>query len=187
MARDLGVALSELVGSGALSKRIDASKYVDERRGLLTLKDILDELEKPGRDPRAQFEEVGFDPNVTALEHVKEGMLLSGVVTNVTAFGAFVDIGVHQDGLVHVSELAHRFVKDPAEVVKVGERCKVRVIKVDLERRRIGLSIKQASAPPAPSPKPQQPSQPQKGGARPQPAPRKPPEPFNNPFAKLRK
>src|SRR5581483_2672446 len=132
MARDLGVALSDLVGS-ALSKRIDASKYVDERRGLLTLKDILDELEKPGRDPRAQFEEVGFDPDVTA-------------------FGAFVDVGVHQDGLVHVSELAHRFVKDPAEVVKVGERVRVKVIKLDLERRRIGLSIKQASAPPAPSP-----------------------------------
>jgi uncharacterized protein len=188
MARDLGVGLSELVGSAALSKRIDASKYVDERRGLPTLKDILDELEKPGRDPRAQFEEVGFDPNVTALEHVKEGMLLAGVVTNVTAFGAFVDIGVHQDGLVHVSELAHRFVKDPAEVVKVGERVKVRVLKVDLERRRIGLSIKQTSAPPSPSPKPPQPSQPpQKSGPRPQPAPRKPPEPFNNPFAKLRK
>jgi uncharacterized protein len=205
MARDLGVALRELVGSAALARKIDAQKYVDERRGLPTLKDILDELEKPGRDPRAQFEEVGFDPNVTALEHVKEGMVLAGVVTNVTQFGAFVDVGVHQDGLVHVSELAHRFVKDPAEVVKVGERVRVKVIKLDLERRRIGLSIKQTSAPPARTEPPrsgppqggrppQQQGKPQPGQQQgrppqqnrsPQRAPEKKPEPFNNPFAKL--
>src|SRR5205814_1986193 len=114
----------------------------DERRGLPTVSDILEELEKPGRDPRAQFEEAGFNPDVTEFAHVKEGMLLSGVVTNVTQFGAFVDLGVHQDGLVHISELAARFVKDPAEVVKVGERVKVVVIKVDEARRRIGLSMK---------------------------------------------
>jgi uncharacterized protein len=190
MAKDLGVDVKGLVGSKDLAKKIDASKYVDERRGLPTLKDIVDELGQPGRDPRAEFEEVGFDPDITAFEHVKEGMVLAGVITNVTQFGAFVDIGVHQDGLVHVSELAHRFVKDPAEVAKVGDRVKVRVIKVDAERRRIGLSIKQASAPPqaaAPSqPRPQQQQQqqrPQQKGGAPQKPAQKKPEPFNNPFA----
>jgi uncharacterized protein len=147
MARDLGVAVKQLVGNGELAKHIDASKYIDERRGLPTLKDIVEELERPGRDPRAQFAEVGFDPDVTELAHVKEGMKLNGVVTNVTAFGAFVDIGVHQDGLVHVSELANRFVKDPAEVVKVGQRVRVLVLKIDAARRRIGLSLKRAKEP----------------------------------------
>jgi uncharacterized protein len=200
MAADLGVDVQGLVGNQALAKKVDIARYVDERRGLPTLKDILGELEKPGRDPRAEFEEVGFNPDVTEFEHVKEGMMLAGVVTNVTQFGAFVDVGVHQDGLVHVSELAHRFVKDPAEVVKVGERVKVRVTKVDAERRRIGLSIKQASAPPQPQGQAQQqqrgaaPSQQQrpgggpprqggggpKGPQQPKPAPK---QPFNNPFA----
>jgi uncharacterized protein len=199
MAQDLGVDVKGLVGNKELTKKIDLSKYVDDKRGLPTLKDILNELEKPGRDPRAEFEDVGFDPNVTELEHVKEGMVLKGVVTNVTQFGAFVDIGVHQDGLVHVSELAHRFVKDPAEVVKVGERVTVKVVKVDLARRRIGLSIKAAQAAPAPSGKPhqQQPGQQRSNGngsagaghgpRRPSgPAPVAPPQkqqPFNNPFA----
>jgi uncharacterized protein len=159
MAKDLGVDVNALVGNRELLKKIELPKYVDARRGLPTLKDILGELEKPGRDPRAEFEEVGFDPSVTEFEHVKEGMLLQGVVTNVTQFGAFVDVGVHQDGLVHVSELAHRFVKDPSEVVKVGDRVKVKVLNVDAQRRRIGLSVKQASAPPSPPPKPQQQAQ----------------------------
>jgi uncharacterized protein len=194
MAKDLGVDVKGLVGNKDLTKKIDIARYVDERRGLPTLKDILSELEKPGRDPRAEFEEVGFNPDVTEFDHVREGMVLQGVITNVTQFGAFVDVGVHQDGLVHVSELAHRFVKDPAEVVKVGERVKVKVVKVDGERRRIGLSIKQASAPaaggatgaPAPSSSagprpPQNRNQPRS----PQPQPQKPPPktPFNNPFA----
>jgi uncharacterized protein len=191
MAKDLGVDVKGLVGNKELTKKIDIARYVDERRGLPTLKDILAELEKPGRDPRAEFEEVGFNPDVTEFEHVREGMILQGVVTNVTQFGAFVDVGVHQDGLVHVSELAHRFVKDPAEVVKVGERVKVKVMKVDGERRRIGLSIKQASAPAASSGSapPAAPGQPQRkpdprGPRPPQPA-QKPPAktPFNNPFA----
>jgi uncharacterized protein len=194
MARDLGVDVQGIVGRAELVKKIDPNKYVDERRGLLTLKDILDELTKPGRDPRAEFEAVGFDPDVTEFEHVKEGMVLNGVVTNVTQFGAFVDVGVHQDGLVHVSELAHRFIKDPAEVVKVGDRVKVKVVKVDGERRRIGLSVKQATLPPAPSGKPQPsstgPSQPPpRKGPPGAPPPRKGPPPapaktpFNNPFA----
>jgi uncharacterized protein len=127
-----------------------------------------------------------FNDGVDDIKDLVEGMVLEGTVSNVAQFGAFVDLGVHQDGLVHVSELAHRFVKDPAEVVKVGERVKVKVLKVDAERRRIGLSIKQASAPPtavAPAPrKPDGPRPPQKG---PPPQKAKPPEktPFNNPFA----
>ena len=193
MARDLGVDVRGLVGRGDMVSKIDAARYVDERRGLPTLEDILGELVKPGRDPRAEFEEVGFDPTVTAFEHVKEGMVLAGVVTNVTQFGAFVDVGVHQDGLVHVSELAHRFVKDPAEVVKVGDRVKVRVLKVDAERRRIGLSVKQAAAPaptPPTAPRPPSPKGPSPKGPSPKgPPPKKPSAPppgktpFNNPFA----
>ncbi|MDB4969629.1 MAG: RNA-binding transcriptional accessory protein [Myxococcales bacterium] len=158
MAKDLGVDVQGLVGRTDMVSKIDVAKYVDERRGLPTLKDILGELIKPGRDPRAEFEEVGFDPSVTEFDHVRDGMVLQGVVTNVTQFGAFIDVGVHQDGLVHVSEIAHRFVKDPAEVLKVGDRVKVKVVKVDVERRRIGLSIKQATLPNAAGEKGSQPS-----------------------------
>src|SRR5262249_19719152 len=189
MAKDLGVDVRGLVGRTDMVSKIEAGKYVDERRGLPTLKDILGELTKPGRDPRAEFEEVGFDPSVTEFEHVKEGMLLQGVVTNVTQFGAFVDVGVHQDGLVHVSELAHRFVKDPAEVVKVGDRVKVKVLNVDGQRRRIGLSIKQATGAPAtpPSgPRPPSGGPPRRDDRGPK-GPKAPPPPaktpFNNPFA----
>jgi uncharacterized protein len=151
MAKDLGVEVSGLVGHSEVVRKIDIRKYVDERRGEPTLRDILTELEKPGRDPRQVFEETKFREDVTEIAHLQEGMVLDGIITNVTAFGAFVDIGVHQDGLVHVSELSHRFVKDPAEVAKVGDRVKVRVLNVERDRKRIGLSIKQASAPPAPS------------------------------------
>jgi uncharacterized protein len=146
MADDLGVDVASLVGRPDLVQRLQLARYVDERRGEPTVRDILVELEKPGRDPREAFEEVGFRDDVTEFEHLKEGMVLAGVVTNVTAFGAFVDLGVHQDGLVHVSELANRFVRDPATVVKVGDRVRVKVIRIDAERRRIGLSIKQAPA-----------------------------------------
>lgn len=152
MAGDLGVSVKELVGNSEQIKRIELSRYVDDRRGEPTLRDILVELEKPGRDPRKEFEEVGFNPDVTEVSHLKEGMVLNGVVTNVTNFGAFVDVGVHQDGLVHVSELSHRFVKDPAEAVKVGDRVKVRVLKVELDRMRVGLSIKAATEPPKAEP-----------------------------------
>jgi uncharacterized protein len=189
MARDLGVDVRGLVGNGALARRLELGRYVDERRGLPTLRDVVGELEKPGRDPRAEFEEIGFDPDVTEFEHLKEGMLLAGVVTNVTQFGAFVDVGVHQDGLVHVSELAHRFVKDPAEVVKVGERVRVKVIKVDAQRRRIGLSIKAASAPPTPQPKAPTQTKTQTKTPETKSKPKTPPSetkaktPFNNPFA----
>ncbi|HRR33611.1 MAG TPA: Tex family protein [Kiritimatiellia bacterium] len=148
MAADLGVELSELVGNSARVDKIDISKYVSESVGEPTLRDIIAELKKPGRDPRATFEKPAFRDDVTEFEHVKEGMVLEGIVTNVTAFGAFVDIGVHQDGLVHVSELSDRFVRDPAEVVKAGDKLKVRVLSVDKARRRIALSAKtQPSAP----------------------------------------
>ncbi len=167
MARDLGVDVGGLVGNSNLVRNIDLSRYVTDEVGEPTLRDIAAELEKPGRDPRERFEETGFRDDVTEIAHLEEGMILQGVITNVTAFGAFVDVGVHQDGLVHVSELAHRFVKDPSEVVRAGERVKVKVIKVDRERKRIGLSIKQASTPPAraaaPPPSPQQRQQQQQG------------------------
>jgi len=145
MARDLRIEPQKLVGRSELVKRIDIERYIDDRRGLPTLHDIVHELEKPGRDPRAEFEEIGFNPQITEFEQVQSGMVMNGVVTNVTQFGAFVDIGVHQDGLVHISELANRFVRDPAEVVRVGDRVKVKVLQVEAARRRISLSIKQAT------------------------------------------
>jgi uncharacterized protein len=142
MAQDLGVELSALIGNASLIDRIPLARYVSDAAGEPTVRDIIAELKKPGRDPRATFEKPAFRDDVTAFEHVQEGMVLEGVVTNVTAFGAFVDIGVHQDGLVHVSELSDRFIRDPAEVVKAGDRLKVRVIGVDQARRRIALSAK---------------------------------------------
>jgi uncharacterized protein len=146
MAKDLGVELPALIGSAALVDRIPLATYVSDAVGEPTLRDIIAELKKPGRDPRATFEKPAFRDDVTEFEHVKEGMVLEGVVTNVTAFGAFVDIGVHQDGLVHVSELSDRFIREPSEVVKTGDRLKVRVLSVDKARRRIALSAKSQAA-----------------------------------------
>ncbi len=148
MAKDLGKPVETLVGSAELAAQVPLDRYVDEARGLgrPTLEDIVAELEKPGRDPRAGFEPPRFRDDVRSIDDLKAGMQLEGVVTNVTAFGAFVDVGVHQDGLVHISELADRFVKDPAQVVKVGERLQVRVLSVDSERRRIALSARSLRA-----------------------------------------
>ncbi|HZF51241.1 MAG TPA: Tex family protein [Polyangiaceae bacterium] len=146
IAADLGVPVASLVGDTKLIDRIDPGRYVSGDVGHFTLGDIVSELKKPGRDPRATFEPPKFRDDVRTLEDLKPGMELEGVVTNVTAFGAFVDVGVHQDGLVHVSQLADRFVKDPAEVVKVGEKIKVRVLEVDLERKRISLTAKKGGA-----------------------------------------
>jgi len=151
MAADLGVALTELIGNAELVDRIPLSKYISGTVGEPTLRDIVLELKKPGRDPRATFEKPAFREDVTEFEHVKEGMVLEGIVTNVTAFGAFVDIGVHQDGLVHVSELSDRFIRDPSEAVKAGDKLKVRVLNVDKARRRIALSAKTPSAGPRPA------------------------------------
>ncbi|MBI2376697.1 MAG: RNA-binding transcriptional accessory protein [Deltaproteobacteria bacterium] len=142
IARDRGLPLRELVGQPDRVRSIDARRYVSDEVGLPTLEDILRELERPGRDPRASFEPPKFRDDVTSIEHLVAGMSLEGVVTNVTHFGAFVDVGVHQDGLVHVSELADRFVRDPAEVVKVGDRIRVRVLEVDRGRKRISLSAR---------------------------------------------
>ncbi len=142
MAKDLGVSLSSLVGNAEAAKKIDIKKYVSGDVGEPTLRDIVAELSKPGRDPRDSFEAPSFRDDVNELEDLKPGMVLEGVVTNVTAFGAFVDLGVHQDGLVHISQLADRFVKTPSDVIKAGERVKVRVLSVDLERKRIALSRK---------------------------------------------
>ena len=142
MAADVGLGVGDLVGNSLAAKRIDIRRYISNDVGEPTLKDIVDELIKPGRDPRKTFEPPKFREDVTKIEDVREGMRLEGVVTNVTAFGAFVDIGVHQDGLVHVSELSDGFVSDPASVVKAGDRLMVTVIGVDRARQRISLSAK---------------------------------------------
>ncbi|WP_455874833.1 Tex family protein [Rhizobium yanglingense] len=147
-----GRDLRSLMGDSAALKSIDPRQFIDEKFGLPTVKDILAELEKPGRDPRPSFKTATFAEGVNEISDLKPGMMLEGTVTNVAAFGAFVDIGVHQDGLVHVSQLADRFVKDPHEVVKAGDVVKVRVVEVDAKRKRIGLSMRKddgssASAP----------------------------------------
>ncbi|MBQ5531376.1 MAG: RNA-binding transcriptional accessory protein [Kiritimatiellae bacterium] len=142
MACDLGVSLRDLVGNASAARKIDVRKYIGNDVGEPTLRDIVEELAKPGRDPRAVFEPPKFRDDVTKIEDVREGMKLEGIVTNVTAFGAFVDIGVHQDGLVHLSELSDAYVSDPGAVVKTGDRLKVTVIGIDRARGRISLSAK---------------------------------------------
>ncbi len=187
MARDLGCRVGDLLKDAAVRARIRPEKYVSDGVGLPTLRDILDELARPGRDPRDEFEAFGFKEGLEKLEDLEPGMKLPGIVTNVTAFGAFVDIGVHQDGLVHVSQLADRFVKDPSEVVKVQQRVSVTVLEVDVARKRIALSMRQnpqvgavreARSAPGPSrPKGSAPPPPQRPGAN----------RFNSPFADLLK
>ena len=142
MAKDQHCTVNELIGNKTMREQIDIKKYVTAETGLPTLTDIMKELEKPGRDPREQIEEFEFDPSVQSLEDLREGMELPGIVTNITNFGAFVDIGVHQDGLVHVSQLANRYVSDPTQVVHLHQHVRVRVIGVDLRRQRISLSMK---------------------------------------------
>ncbi len=144
MARDLEVGVADLVQDGALPDRIAIDRYVDDEVGEPTLRDIIQELKKPGRDPRADFSAPQFRDDVHSLDDLREGMTLEGVVTNVTDFGAFVDIGVHQDGLVHISQLADHFVRDPKEVVSAGQTITVRVLSVDAGRKRIGLTAKKA-------------------------------------------
>ena len=142
MAKDAGTTVEQLMASKELRQKIKIEKYVTADCGLPTLQDIMKELDKPGLDPRARFEVFEFDKNVTRLEDLKEGMILPGIVTNITAFGAFVDVGVHQDGLVNISQLANRRVADPNEVVHLHQHVKVKVIEVDLRRHRISLSMK---------------------------------------------
>ena len=144
---DLGRPLTDLLGDTRALKGLNPAKYTDERFGLPTVQDILRELEKPGRDPRPEFKTATFADGVTEVKDLQPGMILEGVVTNVAAFGAFVDIGVHQDGLVHVSALSNTFVKDPHSVVKAGQVVKVKVLEVDLARQRIALSMRMSDEP----------------------------------------
>lgn len=142
MAKDCGCSVAELIKDKDKRKSIRLDRYVSEKVGMPTLTDIMTELEKPGRDPREQLEEFEFDPNVSTPDDLVEGMVLPGIVTNITNFGAFVDIGVHQDGLVHISQLADRYVSDPTQVVKLHQHVMVKVIEVDRRRNRISLSMK---------------------------------------------
>jgi uncharacterized protein len=182
MAADQGCTVEDLMSDATLRKKIDLSIYVTEKTGLPTLNDILKELAKPGRDPRQDFEDFHFAEGVQKIEDLREGMKLAGIVTNVTAFGAFVDIGVHQDGLVHVSQLSDRFVKDPHQLVKVHQKVEVTVLSVDLERKRISLSLKKE-----PEKKPEgEPKKEGKGGREKSSASRGKKEtgPFNDAFAR---
>ncbi len=142
MAKDLNCSIKDLMTSAELRRQLDLKKYITEKTGLPTLTDIVNELDKPGRDPRKVFEVFSFTEGVNTLEDLKLGMKLPGIVTNVTNFGAFVDIGVHQDGLVHISHLADKFIKDPKEAVTVQQKVMVTVVEVDVARKRIGLSMK---------------------------------------------
>jgi len=142
MARRLNCSVSALISSAELRQKIHLKEYVTEKTGLPTLQDIVAELAKPGRDPRKQFEVFEFDRNIHSINDLHPGMKLPGIITNITAFGAFVDIGVHQDGLVHISQMADRFIRDPNEVVKINQKVMVEVLDVDINRKRIQLSMK---------------------------------------------
>lgn len=166
MAKDLGVQIEDLMRDEGLRKQIKLEKYVSETVGLPTLTDIMAELAKPGRDPREQFEAFAFAEGIEKMEHLQQGMKLPGIVTNITKFGAFVDIGVHQDGLVHVSELADHFVSDPATAVKVQQQVEVTVLEVDLDRKRIALSMRSNPGQPRRQAQPQG-GQPGKGKPQP--------------------
>jgi protein Tex len=148
IARTLQTTLPRLIGNTAAIRSIDKGKFVSDAIGAPTITDILTELEKPGRDPRRTFEYARFSETIRELADLKEGLLLEGMITNVTNFGAFVDIGVHSDGLVHISEMSNSFVTDPRAVVKVGQVVRVRVLKIDTQLKRIALSMKISNPPP---------------------------------------
>lgn len=195
MARDLGVTVASLIGRSDLPRVLTLSAYVTDTVGLPTLTDICDELAKPGRDPREDFKLFAYREGVETMEDLEEGMRLPGVVTNVTAFGAFVDIGVHQDGLVHISEMSDHFVKNPADVLKVQQKVQVVVIGIDRERKRIALSMKSrpgegaSSRPAEAATQPAKTRRPAKGERAPKterPRDEKG-RPFHNPFADLLK
>ena len=147
IAADTGRDIRSLIGDSGFLRKLDPKQFTDETFGLPTVTDILKELDKPGRDPRPEFKTAEFQDGVESLKDLKPGMILEGVVTNVTNFGAFVDIGVHQDGLVHISALSEKFVKDPYEVVKAGDIVKVKVMEVDIPRNRVGLSMRMSDTP----------------------------------------
>ena len=171
MAKDNGCTVSALMSDEKLRKSIPLQKYITETVGLPTLNDIMSELAKPGRDPRQQFEAFSFTEGVNSIEDLKAGMKLPGIVTNITNFGAFVDIGVHQDGLVHLSQITNRYIKDPNEVLKVQQQVQVTVTEVDVNRKRISLSMKENEPKPAAAPQPKkQFNQPQKPTRKAEPA-----------------
>jgi uncharacterized protein len=179
MAKDLQASLEDLIKQAELRKKVNKKQYITESIGEYTIDDILKELEKPGRDPRAQIEEFRFDDTIKAIEDVKQGMIVPGIVTNITNFGVFVDIGVKQDGLVHISQLSNTFVSDPNEVVKLNQKVTVTVTEVDVARKRISLTMKdQRGSSNSDNKKPQQNS----GGGKGKP---KKPEPLNPFQAKL--
>ena len=188
IATQTGLAIGELIGKSPLIRTLKAEDFADAQYGVPTVKDVLAELDKPNGDPRPEFKTAAFKDGVQDLRDLVPGMTLEGVVTNVANFGAFVDIGVHQDGLVHVSQLAERFVKDPREVVKAGDIVKVRVVEVDTGRKRIALTMKRGSSTPVPSPRVQpQGSNPQGATAKFQPKPAASPNTaFGAAFAKLK-
>ena len=142
MAKDQGCHVADLISNSQLRQQVDIRRYVSDTVGIPTLTDIMKELEKPGRDPREQLEAFEFDPNIKEVDDLVEGMILPGIITNITNFGAFVDIGVHQDGLVHISQLTNRYVKDPNDVVHLHQHVRVKVLQVDRRRNRISLTMK---------------------------------------------
>lgn len=146
--------VKDIIGNTEIIRQVKAEEFVDDKFGLPTIQDVLAELEKPGRDPRPEFRTAKFREDITEVAQLTEGMQLEGVVTNVTNFGAFVDIGVHQDGLVHISELANEFVSDPHKVVKPGQIVQVRVMQVDVERNRVNLSMRAEGAAPVKAQRP---------------------------------
>jgi uncharacterized protein len=148
IAKDANIAIADLIGNTAVIGSVDVKIYISETFGEHTIKDILNELKKPGLDPRKEIEQFSF-ANIYKIEDVQVGMVVPGQVTNITRFGAFVDIGVKQDGLVHVSEIAHQYITDPSEFLKLGQKVQVKVTEIDIARKRIALSIKQTSDAPA--------------------------------------
>ncbi len=183
MATDLQCTVADLMQQPQLRQQIDIQRYVTDTVGIPTLTDIMSELAKPGRDPRRSFEAFAFDENVTEMKDLEAGMQLPGIVTNVTKFGAFVDIGVHQDGLVHITELADRFIKYPGEVVKVQQRVRVTVLEVDLDRKRISLSMRSGQKQPAAKPSTKLPAGPRPPKSKAGKAQSRTRQPFNNPLA----
>jgi uncharacterized protein len=181
MARDLDSSVTDLMKDARLREKIEPSRYVSDRIGIPTLQDILAELAKPGRDPRQEFEIFEFTEGINKISDLESGMKLPGIVTNVTAFGAFVDIGVHQDGLVHISQLADRFVKNPNDVVTVQQKVTVRVIDIDLERNRISLSMKSEPEARTDRPRQKQPRRKKPANAK-EKQKKKKNAPFHNPF-----
>ncbi|MBL1418776.1 MAG: S1 RNA-binding domain-containing protein, partial [Moritella sp.] len=142
ITQQTGKKITEIIGNSELLKSLNPQDYTNAKFGLPTVQDILQELDKPGRDPRPEFKTATFKDGIEKITDLKPGMLLEGIISNVTNFGAFVDIGVHQDGLVHISALTNRFVKDPHEIVKAGQIVKVKVTEIDIARKRIALTMR---------------------------------------------